>query len=68
MPEFSFRGNQIKNKYTYFIKNITATMLSNRAIYEMNFKKIDKAKIYIKKVIEEFPEYKLPEQLIGIVK
>ena len=68
LPEFSFRGNQIKNKYTYFIKNITATMLSNRAIYEMNFKKIDKAKIYIKKVIEEFPEYKLPEQLIGIVK
>ncbi len=68
LPEFSFRGNQIKNKYTYFIKNITATMLSNRAIYEMNFKKIDKAKIYIKKVIEEFPEYKLPEQLNGIVK
>jgi hypothetical protein len=62
-PEFSFRGKHIKNKYTDFIKNITASMLSNRAVYEMNYDRHDKAKIYVKKISDEFPDYKLPENL-----
>ena len=41
-------------------------MLAKRAIYEMNFDKIEKAKIYIEKIKTEFPEYKMPAQLKAV--
>jgi hypothetical protein len=66
MPDFKFSGKQIKNNYTNFIKNVTATMLTNRAIYELNFKQVEKAKIYVNKIRDVFPEYNLPPQLKGL--
>ena len=66
MPDFDFRGKQVKNNYTHFIKNVTATMLTNRAIYELNFKHVEKAKIYVNQIRNVFPEYNLPAQLKGL--
>ncbi|NOG97833.1 MAG: DUF2723 domain-containing protein [Ignavibacteriae bacterium] len=65
-PDFEFRELNVENHYTNFIKNITATMLTNRAIYEMNFKKTERAKVYVNKIRDVFPDYKLPAQLKGL--
>ena len=61
MPEFKIRFYKHKNSYIKLIEKICASMLENRAIYELKFNKIDKAKIYIYKLKSEFPKFILPK-------
>jgi len=42
-------------------------MLVRRAYYEVQFNKVERAKIYLKKVAEEFPETQIPQQLRSLV-
>jgi hypothetical protein len=42
-------------------------MLVNRAMYELQFNKTDKAKIYTKKVAADFPDVTLPPALSNLV-
>lgn len=63
-PNFNLRFPKQKNKYTDFIENTVASMLTRRAMYEMQFDKRDRAKLYIQKVKNDFPNYPLPNGLI----
>lgn len=67
-PVFRLRIPENHNKYSQFITKITAQMLSYRAMYELNFNKTERAKVYIKKITTDFPDYNLPAQLSNILK
>jgi len=43
-------------------------MLSNRAMYELKFDKVERAKLYINKIKNDFPGYQLPQGLEGVIK
>ncbi len=62
-PDFSIRFPKKRNAYINFIENSVASMLARRALYEMQFDRIDRAKLYINKIKSGFPEYKLPPGL-----
>ncbi len=62
-PNFSVRIPNRKDHYTGFIENITASMLTYRAMYELQFNKVERAKIYIDKVKHDFPDFRLPPQI-----
>ena len=47
------------------IKDIVFIMLQNRIKYELQFGKKDRAKVYLNKIIELFPEKKIPGELFG---
>ena len=53
-PNFIIRFPKERNDYINFIEQTVGSMLARRALYEMQFDKIDRAKIYIKKIKERF--------------
>ena len=67
-PNFTIRFPKDGNEYTKFIMNIVASMLARRALYEMQFNKIDRAKLYVKKIKSTIPDYNLPPGLEEILK
>ena len=66
-PNFTLRFPRIENKYISFIKNNTANMLARRALYEIQNDKIDRARVYIKKIKKDFPGYILPAGLGQVI-
>jgi hypothetical protein len=46
------------------MENAVGTMLARRALYEIQFNKIERAKIYIQKIKKEFPNYIIPPELL----
>ncbi len=66
-PNFRIRFPKEKNYYTNFIENLAGSMLARRALYEMQFDKIDRAKIYIRKIKTDFPDYVLPGGLAEVL-
>jgi len=62
-PNFQIRFPEHGDKYTDFIQNLAGSVLAARAIYELNFNKTDRAKVYISKIKKEFPKYILPPRL-----
>ncbi|MCL5029848.1 MAG: DUF2723 domain-containing protein [Bacteroidetes bacterium] len=66
-PNFKIRLPREKNSYINFIEQNVGTMLARRALYEMQFDKIDRAKIYIKKLKSDFPDYELPKDLAEVL-
>ncbi len=66
-PDFTLRFPKNGNKYTAFIKKNVADMLARRALYEIQNDKIDRARIYIKKIKSDFPGYILPAGLNQII-
>jgi hypothetical protein len=67
-PDFKIRIPDESNYYYDVIKNMVGSMLVRRAMYEMKFDKIDRARLYIKKVREELPGYTIPEELENVFK
>lgn len=67
LPNFKIRFPRINNKYTDFIRTTIATMLTYRAAYEIQFNKIEKAKIYLEKVKDEFPEFNIPVGILNSI-
>ena len=63
-PNFRIRFPRTRTKYIDFMENAVGTMLARRALYEIQFNKFDRAKIYIKKIKEEFPNYTIPSELL----
>lgn len=63
-PNFTIKVPQNQNAYTKFIERNVATMLERRALYEIGFDKLDKARKYISKVKTTFPSFQLPEELL----
>ncbi len=67
-PKFKIQFPQKKNRYIKFIERMIVTMLSNRALYEMQYNKIDKARQYVKKIVNEFPSSTILPQLKALLK
>ena len=65
-PDFHIRFPENGNKYTDFIQNLAGSVLASRALYELRFNKVERAKIYIDKVKSEFPKFKIPPDLRGL--
>ena len=62
-PDFTIRFPRNKNKYMLNIERLAGSMLARRALYEMQFDKVEKARMYIKKIKQTFPDYMLPRGL-----
>lgn len=64
LPDFTIRIPERKDIYEENIVNLfICPMLIRRALYEIQFDKIDKAKLYIDKIQNDFPDYKISEGL-----
>lgn len=66
-PEFSIRFPEKRNYYHNTIEKLIGGMLVRRALYEMQFNKLDRAKVYIKKLKKEFPDYPIPSGLVEVI-
>ena len=67
-PKFKIRIPDESNYYYDLIKNMVGSMLVRRAMYELKFDKIERARIYIKKVKEDLPGYNIPGELENVFK
>ena len=66
-PNFKISFPAKGNYYTNFIQNIVGSMLARRALYEMQFDRIDRAKIYVRKIKKDLPGYVLPQGLTQVL-
>lgn len=66
-PNFDIRFPAVGTTYTNTIKNFVGTMLARRALYEMQFDKIARAKVYIKKIKSDLKGYLLPQGLAQVL-
>lgn len=67
LPDFKLNFSERKDKYQTSLSSFVGLMLVRRAYYEVQFNKVERAKIYLKKVAEEFPETQIPQQLRSLV-
>lgn len=67
-PEFSIRIAANKNVYIENIENIIGRMLSNRAFYEVKFGRTDRAKLYLKKILNDLPGFQLHPALQDLLR
>ena len=63
LPNYNIRFDNRDDKYIAALKGFLSSMLIRRAMYELQFNKIERAKIYTKKLIADFPEVTLPPAL-----
>ncbi len=66
-PNFKISFPAAGTTYTNNIQNFVGSMLARRALYEMQFDKLDRAKIYIKKIKKDLPGYVLPQGLAQVL-
>ena len=66
-PSFHLRIPKQNNYYVNFVADMTGSMLVRRAMYEMQFDKIDRAKVYIKKLKSELPDFAIPAGLAEVI-
>ncbi len=62
-PDYRIRFPETGNRYTDFIKDFAGKMLIRRAMYELQYSRPDRARIYIAKVKKDYPELPLPAEL-----
>ncbi|GAB4292270.1 MAG: hypothetical protein Kow0098_12060 [Ignavibacteriaceae bacterium] len=66
-PDFKIRTPQEFNYYDNNIRSFIGSMLSRRALYEIQFGKKERALLYINKMKNMFPEYPVPPGLQEIL-
>ncbi len=66
-PDFVLRIPNTSNKYIEFIKTNVCTMLQYRALYELQFDKLNNAEIYSRRIKEISPNFVLNENLIKLI-
>lgn len=66
-PNYNIRFPRKESYAKQEITNILTNMLFGRAIYELQFSKIERAKIYLKKLKNDFPSYEIPNDLQKIM-
>lgn len=67
LPDFKIRYNNDDDKYVTSLKGFVASMLIRRAMYEMQFNKTERAKIYTMKTAADFPNISLPPVLSNLI-
>lgn len=66
-PNFTLQFPEQRNYYSNFIEEKLGSMLARRAVYEMQFNKQDRAKVFINKIKNDLPGYKLSPQLMKAI-
>jgi hypothetical protein len=66
-PDFIIRFPSEQNRYTEFIERITGSMLTRRAIYEMQFNRREQALKYINKIKTDLPGYPIHPDLSAAI-
>jgi hypothetical protein len=66
-PDFKIRFKKGKDRYTSQIELFICSMLVRRALYEMQYQKTDRAKIYVGKILNDFPDYPVPPDLLRLM-
>ena len=59
-PDFTIRFNERRDYYIDTIEKFIGSMLARRAIYELQFRKVARAEVYINKIKKDLPMYNLP--------
>jgi hypothetical protein len=67
-PDFSIRIASNRNYYIDAIERMVGQMLSNRAYYEVQHGKSDRAKIYLQKILRDIPGFRLHPALMEVLK
>ncbi|MEG8946344.1 protein O-mannosyl-transferase family [Rosettibacter firmus] len=67
LPEFKIRFPENRNKYINFIENIVGTMLTLRAMYEIQYGKYELAKIYLSKIRNELKNFEIPSNILKLI-
>lgn len=67
LPDFRIRFDKKDDQYTTSLKGFIASMLVSRGMYEMQYNKTEKARIYAMKLAAEFPDVTLPPALSNLV-
>lgn len=67
-PDFQIRIASNRNYYIDTIENMVGRMLSNRAFYEVQHGRTDRAKIYLKKILSDLPGFRLHPSLQQVLK
>jgi hypothetical protein len=65
-PDFEIRISEKRNYYINKIEYFVGSMLARRALYELQYNKPERAKVYIKKIRKDLPNYIMPKLLQGI--
>ncbi len=65
-PDFTIRLPKQNLYYYNFIRNTVGSMLVRRAMYELKFDKIERAKVYINKIRRDLPDYLIPSELSNV--
>ncbi len=66
-PVYTIRFTDRNDYYTETVKKIITSMLVRRAMYEMEYDKVERAKVYIRKIKSDFPDYRLPTGLAEVI-
>jgi hypothetical protein len=62
-PDFDIRIPKSESVFSKHLVNLVGSMIANRIRYELQFEKIDRAKIYHTKLLEDLPEYSIPPDI-----
>ena len=66
-PDFEIRFSDKKNYYLERIENFTGFMLLNRVNYELQNGKVERAKVYMRKLKKILPDYTIPVTLKNVL-
>lgn len=66
-PDFRIRLPRNQTEYTQVIARMTATMLFNRAIYERQHDRPERMRLYLQKIVSDFPDYPLPPEWRALI-
>ena len=66
-PRYKLQFPEQRNYYSNFIEEKVGAMLARRAVYEMQFNRQDRAKVFINKIKNDLPGYNLSPQLIKAI-
>jgi len=66
LPDFKIRFESRDDKYVTSLRGFIASMLISRALYEVQFNKLDIARTYTMKLAADFPEFALPPTLSNL--
>lgn len=67
MPDYNIRFDNRDDKYLVALKGFLSSMLIRRATYELQFSKVEQAKIYVNKLAVDFPDVTLPPILTNLM-
>lgn len=66
-PDFIIHLPESKNRYVLMIETILGSMLTRRALYELQFNKTEMAKLYIQKIRSSLPDYIIPQGILNAI-